>query len=180
MLSASKQQASKIDCCIQSASRKRICILRVAEIASGVQQAQVNHGAAGYRGGDSGAGIAGHQPTAGHPKRCRRSTPDRATESTTRNRRRWPEARDDPPRTRSRTGRWPAPQFAAPRQACVRIFSQSTPTERKKSVIQFSTGTLADGPGTRRTRAIADGNGMLSVDSAWCARRDSNSRPSGS
>src|SRR5271168_343229 len=68
-VAASKQEAGNIYHGIQSAARKRICILAVAEITSRIEQAQVDHRTTGYRGSDSGARIAGNQPVAGNPKR---------------------------------------------------------------------------------------------------------------
>jgi hypothetical protein len=68
---ASKQEAGNIYHRIQSAARKRICILAVPEITSRIEQAEVDHRTTGYRSSDSGARIAGNQPVAGYPKRSR-------------------------------------------------------------------------------------------------------------
>lgn len=45
--------------------------MAVAEITSGIQQAEVNHGTTSGRGSDAGAWIAGKQPMAREPIRCR-------------------------------------------------------------------------------------------------------------
>src|SRR5450631_2963345 len=67
---APKQQAGDVDHSIQSAPRKRTCILAVPEITNRVEHAQVDHGTSGYRGGDGRARITLHQPMARQPK-CR-------------------------------------------------------------------------------------------------------------